>query len=606
VLSKAFLGVTAACARCHDHKFDAITQKDYYGLSAHLKRSRRAIVELDAFDAIARERAAAIAARRTVESRIAAAAAADPAADPAADSDPPFDPAAPANAFATPLPEGFTATGQAFARTPDELPRLEVRGDRVLTAPSGVATSRAAGEAFAGTLRSPSFTIASRFLHERVRGKGIARIIIDGYHLDEHNALLFEGFLKPVDSPAAFVTLTWDLDRYRGHRAHLEWVDGGPGFVEIDWIATGADPAAPAASDAEPVAVVLADADRAELAAALARRPPEPVRILAIDEGTPWAEFVRVRGNPATPGDAVEPGLVASLDASLDSAGVEPATDRLSLARRIASPDHPLTARVMANRAWHHLLGRGIVESVDDFGALGTPPSDPGLLDHLADRFRRDWSVKRLVRSIVLSSTYAMSSRVDPPADSLDPRNEIPHRSSLRRLRAEQLRDAMLAIAGRLDATAGGSGVPTHLTEFMEGRGRPGASGPLDGAGRRSVYLEVRRNFPDPFLSSFDLPIPTSPVGRRNRSNVPGQALAMLNSPLVHAMAAAWGERVATEPGTAAERAGRMVERAFGRTARPDELAAMVAFLGGDSPDARSFGELAHVLFNAKEFLVLD
>jgi hypothetical protein len=172
----------------------------------------------------------------------------------------------------------------------------------------------------------------------------------------------------------------------------------------------------------------------------------------------------------------------------------------------------------------------------------------------------------------------------------------------------------MLVLAGCLDPTAGGPGGATHLTEFMDGRGRPGASGPVDGGGRRSVYLEVRRNFPDPFLSSFDLPIPTSPVGRRNRSNVPGQALAMLNAPLVHEMARLWGERVAAEPGTVAERASGMVERAFARPARPDELERMVAFVQEDAasrgvpdaPDAAAFAGLAHVLFNAKEFLVLD
>jgi cytochrome c553 len=604
VLGKAFMGVTAACARCHDHKFDAITQRDYYGLSAHLKRSRRAIVELDPGGAIEAERGAAIAGRRSVEARLLA------AAGGPSDGDPKLGTTAPSTDFASPLPEGYTATGQAFARDADELPRLEPQGDRVRTAPSGIATSRAAGDAFAGTLRSPSFAIERRYLHQRVRGLGTARILIDGYHLDEWNPLLFEDFLKRFDSPEAFMTLTWDLGRFEGRRAYLEWVDGGPGFVEVDWIATGDDSTAPPAGDPEAVAIAISDADRGELEASLSRRGPDPIRILAIDDGTPWAEFVRLRGDPAAPGEPVGPSHVASLDGP-DAA---PAADRLSLARRIASPDHPLVARVFANRAWHHLLGRGLVESVDDFGALGTPPTDPELLDHLADRFRGDWSVKNLVRSIVLSSTYAMSARAEPLADELDPRNGLPHRANLRRLPAEALRDSMLVLAGCLDPTAGGPGVATHLTEFMDGRGRPGASGPVDGGGRRSVYLEVRRNFPDPFLSSFDLPIPTSPVGRRNRSNVPGQALAMLNAPLVHEMARLWGERVAAEPGTVAERASGMVERAFARPARPDELERMVAFVQEDAasrgvpdaPDAAAFAGLAHVLFNAKEFLVLD
>lgn len=256
----------------------------------------------------------------------------------------------------------------------------------------------------------------------------------------------------------------------------------------------------------------------------------------------------------------------------------------------------------MANRVWHHLLGRGLVPTVDDFGALGTPPANPALLDHLADRFRRNWSVKSLIRSIVLSSTYAMSIAGDARAAAIDPLNAIPHRANLRRLDAESIRDSMLVLADRLDETVGGPSVPVHLTDFMTGRGRPGTNGPLDGAGRRSLYLEVRRNFPDSFLQAFDLPVPTTTIGRRTRSNVPAQGLAMLNAPFVEAMAEAFGARIEADAASPDDGVRAMFLEAFGRPATEAEIRSCREFLGS-SPDASNWSELAHVVFNAKEFL---
>ncbi len=602
VLSKAFLGVTASCARCHDHKFDAITQADYYGLSAHLKVARRAIVELDPHGEIARAREESLLARRTLERSILADAA---LRAESRDDDPAEAGLELLEDFATPLPQGFSATGLAFARSIEELPLLEIDAESVRTAPIGLASSRAPGERFAGTLRSPSFEIVHRHLHQRIRGKGTARVIVDGYFLDERNALLFEGFKRGIDSPQAFVTASWDLDRYRGHRAYLEWIDEGEGFLEIDWVATSDDASPPPIPEETIVAVESTAQQRAALSAAGTGQSPSPVRVLATEDGTPWVEHVRLRGDPRRRGEPVGPGHLASLDGD----AARPA-DRLALAQRMIEPDHPLTARVMANRIWHHLLGRGIVESVDDFGALGSPPSDPALLDHLADRLRADWSIKRLVRAIVLSNTYAMSIAGDPRGEAIDPLNEIPHRANLRRLDAESLRDALIVLSGRFDPAMGGPGIPTHLTEFMDGRGRPGQSGPLDGAGRRSVYLEVRRNFPDPFLQAFDLPIPTTTIGRRNRSNVPAQALAMLNAPLVHLVADAWGARIAAMPADDAARLSRMFEESLGRPPRSEESEACLAFLGSeraigvDAPEA--WAALAHVLLNTKEFLFLQ
>jgi hypothetical protein len=445
-----------------------------------------------------------------------------------------------------------------------------------------------------------------------MRGQGTVRVIVDGYHLDEHNALLFEGHRRTLDH-RDFAVATWDLGRYRGHRAYVEWVDEGKGSLEVDWLAASDEEAVEIADAATDGPQVGDEGDHRTWIALLAQPMPEPTRYLGMVDGSPWPEFVRTRGVTNLLGEPAPAGLITSVDGEALGAS-EGRVDRLVMARRIVDPNHPLTARVMANRIWHHLMGRGIVTSVDDFGALGAPPTDPHLLDHLADRFRSDWSVKRLVRAIMLSNTYAMSSRLRPEVASIDPTNALHHRAELRRLDAESLRDAMLAIAGRLDPTAGGPGVPTHLNEFMDGRGRPGASGPVDGAGRRSVYLEVRRNFPDPFLVAFDMPIPTTTVGKRNRSNVPGQALALLNAPFVHAISGDWAERVATSDGSVGERVAGMFEAAFGRSASEAERVRGEAFVraeviarGGEGePAAEDWAALAHVLFNAKEFLFVD
>jgi hypothetical protein len=251
---------------------------------------------------------------------------------------------------------------------------------------------------------------------------------------------------------------------------------------------------------------------------------------------------------------------------------------------------------------------------VDNFGVLGEAPTHPELLDFLADSFVRDgWSLKRLVRELVRSSTYRMASRGSPEADAADPQNLLLHRARLRRLEGEAIRDAMLAVSGRLDRSAFGPSVPVHLTPFLEGRGRPAKSGPLDGAGRRSVYQSVYRNFLNPFLLAFDTPIPFSTVGRRQVSNVPAQALILLNDPFVHQQAEVWADAVwAAEPANSG-RIVRMYRTAFARDPSRDEAVACLEFVVDQAArrkstpvDVRVWADLAHALFNAKDFIYLE
>jgi hypothetical protein len=254
------------------------------------------------------------------------------------------------------------------------------------------------------------------------------------------------------------------------------------------------------------------------------------------------------------------------------------------------------------------------VASVDNFGKLGELPTHPELLDYLADRFVRDgWSLKGLIRELVLSSTYGMSTQGDATPQAADSQNLLLHRMRLRRLEGEAIRDSILAVSGRLDETMYGPPIPIHLTPFLDGRGRPSSSGPMDGNGRRSIYLSVRRNFLNPMLMAFDTPIPFSTVGKRQVSNVPAQALILLNDPFVQQQAEVWAKKVCSEQGSAANRVQRMYQSAFGREPTSDEIAVCLDFVKEQSArhrttenDVKVWKDLAHTLFNTKEFIYVD
>jgi hypothetical protein len=212
-----------------------------------------------------------------------------------------------------------------------------------------------------------------------------------------------------------------------------------------------------------------------------------------------------------------------------------------------------------------------------------------------------------------LSSTYRMASRSDAKADEADPQNKLLHCMPVRRLEAECIRDSILAISGRIDEKMFGPSVPPHLTPFMQGRGRPANSGPLDGDGRRSIYLGVRRNFLNPMFLAFDYPIPFTTIGRRSVSNVPAQALTMMNNPFVVGESERWAKRVLSEKDRKpAQRIEKMYVACFGRTPSDTELKEALAFLEeqgkeyGKADDVRAWSDLCHVLMNVKEFIFLN
>jgi hypothetical protein len=255
---------------------------------------------------------------------------------------------------------------------------------------------------------------------------------------------------------------------------------------------------------------------------------------------------------------------------------------------------------------------------VDNFGVLGDKPSHPELLDYLAQRFVQDrWSIKRLIRTLVLSSTYQMSSSPSALAAERDPTNQLWHAMPVRRLPAESIRDAALKVSGQLDAKLFGPSVAMHITPFMQGRGKPTISGPMDGDRRRSIYVEVRRNFLSPLMLAFDSPIPFNTVGRRNVSNVPAQALILMNDPFFAEQSQSWAKRLLADEALSFEQRVREAYlMALSRASDDIELEQAQSFFATQGQalgianeqsfvDQRVWADYCHVLLNTKEFIFI-
>ncbi len=342
---------------------------------------------------------------------------------------------------------------------------------------------------------------------------------------------------------------------------------------------------------------------------------PAPAYALTMTEGTPENEHILIRGQHTKEGKVVPRRFLEAFDPGQDSLSLE-SSGRMELARQIASPQNPLTSRVIVNRLWHHHFGRGIVPTVDDFGHMGKTPSHPELLDWLATELMKNgWSLKHMHRVMLLSNTYQMTSDLsDSKIEKLDPENLLLHRMNLQRLEGEAIRDGILLISGHLNTAQYGPSVLPHLTPFMEGRGRPGSSGPLDGSGRRSIYINVRRNFLTPMFLAFDFPTPFTTMGSRSVSNVPAQALTLMNNEFVIQQAKFWSESVLKEIPNEAEQASTqrinaLYETALSRLPTEQEIQIAQEFVsaqskeyGTDDNHPNAWADLCHVMFNLKEF----
>ncbi len=250
-------------------------------------------------------------------------------------------------------------------------------------------------------------------------------------------------------------------------------------------------------------------------------------RVPGLDETTGRTQSLFVRGNHKNPAEEVPRRFLEAIDPT-PYRGSD--SGRLRLANDLLRDDNPLTRRVIVNRIWHHLFGRGIVATPDNFGRLGQRPSHPELLDWLAARLVEDgWSLKKAIRLIVTSKTWQLSPHASEDAAEKDPENIYLSRANVRRMEAEVIRDSLLSVSGRLNRDLFGN--------------------PVDGnSPRRSIYVRVIRNSLDAFLRAFDFPEPFSATGRRDVTNVPAQSLTMMNDPRVSEYASAFAAKLLDDP----------------------------------------------------------
>jgi mono/diheme cytochrome c family protein len=333
---------------------------------------------------------------------------------------------------------------------------------------------------------------------------------------------------------------------------------------------------------------------RKELAKFDADRPTLPEGMSARDMG-PVAAPTKLPKS----GAVVEPGVPSIFDTNPlpVTAGKATTGRRTALADWLTRPENPLTARVAVNRVWQQHFGRGLVATSSDFGHLGETPSHPELLDWLTKQFvDGGWHFKQLHREIVLSQAYRQSVADSPAAVRTDPENRLISHAVTRRLEAEQVRDGLLAVTGKLDLAAGGPSAA--------------ASEP-----RRTVYTKVKRNTRDPLLDLFDVPESFTSTSQRNVTTTPMQALLMVNSPFMLRQAEALATRLRKEhPADETARLDAAYRLTFARPPTDAERRRAVAFLdeqakrltAGKDGRAAAWTDLCHVLLNANEFLYVD
>jgi hypothetical protein len=501
-VGKAFLGLTLGCARCHDHKFDPIPQRDYYALAGIFSSTEsvtRAEWGVWSWPAVAT------------------------------------------------LPE-----------TPQARTHREAR----------LAKHQQALAKLKADQQDASRRIAEIDL--RLQGKGN-----DG---------------RPLD-PATRAALEKEKREREAHRAGL-----GPQIEHAEFFA-----------------------------------PAVPVAFAVRDRPDPGDMRITIRGNAHSLGDEVPRGFIRAVSRAM----VMPASlaipsresGRRELAEWLARGDNPLTARLAVNRIWQRLFGEGLVRSVDYFGERGERPTHPALLDALAVRFvAGGWSQKRLIRALVLSRTYAMSSTPDRHAEAIDPENRLLWRMNRRRLDAEALRDAMLAAAGTLAARPGGPGLPLEYPENTGGLAKGGVNPPFFHLARfrpeqeyvRTVYLPIIRSGPQPgpadVRNVFDFTQPGEVAGQRAVTTVPTQALFLLNARFVKHRAEELARRITADAADDAARLERLWFRAFNRPITPPERTECLGFLAGireldpkgepAARELRAWAELCHAVLASNEFLM--
>lgn len=368
----------------------------------------------------------------------------------------------------------------------------------------------------------------------------------------------------------------------------------------------------------EPDFKTLFDQTDAKLKDVEGRRKPSPAIHALWDRGEPSPTYILRRGDYKKFGREVGPGVLSVLTDGKTPLAIAPPWDgakqsgrRLAFAKWLAEPNHPLTARVLVNRLWRHHFGAGIVTTLDNFGKTGSPSSHPELLDQLAREFvRGEFSMKRMHRQMTASATYRQSSLANETAERIDPYNTLLSRMPLKRLEAESLRDALLAVSGKLDDRQFG---PADQVS------QAGSGMVSDTGTRRTIYVLQRRTTILTLLEDFDLPAMSPNCVDRPISTVAPQALHLMNSKGIHEWADAYASRVRSlsneDPARRIETAWQLALSRLPTSEERETAAAMLAELtthwsqqpaDAMSPADHALVNFCHALFNSAEFLMVD
>lgn len=575
-VTRSLLGLTVSCARCHDHKFDPIPQRDYYSLTAAYNGANwtieRPLASPEALEAVARWEKA-VADHRTR------------------------------------LGQLIQSEGQRQGR--EELPRI---GAYLLAAWKLRVLAQhkvAFNEAEVARREGLQPFFLSRWVKALGAGKPLP--LLTDWHTAAESAariaVVKDGQVEPpvelvrqtdrlqtdvVEALQVLQRVEREASEKKAKPSALSAAQQAilKGFLQNDgaiFKVTGKD-VVPLLS---PPLRTQHDQLQAELDRLLRTQPPTPAKAPSVSGGGEPMQ-VNLRGDPEHLGEPAAPGFLQVLSARGRPGNAAGRFTRLDLAHAIASRDNPLTARVYVNRIWHYHFGRGLVGTLSNFGQVGDRPTHPELLDTLAVRFMdAGWSTKWLHREIMLSAAYRVSGDSDPANGEKDADNHYLWRMTPRRLDFEAWRDAMLAVSGKLVPHLGGPPLADGKQLHPEAPAH----------GRRTLYCFISRFKPNPTLTLFDFPEPNVTSERRNVTTIPQQQLFALNSPFTLSLAKAFAERLRNEEHGDEARLRLAWRLAFGRLPTEKEVTLSLAFLR--SAD-RSWEQLCHALLMTNEFAFVN
>ncbi|HSI65484.1 MAG TPA: PSD1 and planctomycete cytochrome C domain-containing protein, partial [Candidatus Saccharimonadia bacterium] len=549
-LGKAFMGMTIGCARCHDHKFDPFSQEDYYAMAAIFRSTK----------SLADEKMGAI--KFWYEHSL----------------------ATPADLEAKKKHEDDVKAQRAKITKYNSDTRTALKADLQRQAADYLAASvelpddpdfkEVEAVAAKHGLRARYLLTCRQYLARATESEFFEKWNAFAKAGDTDGARKHYGKLFSDATKALAAAKKKDPKAVKPTEpecvaAHDALNDAAGFLVMPDKDAHAFDQ------------TMLADVEQMQSALMeMEDKTPDPPSLMGVADGAVTRTLpIHIRGSYLTLGKEIERGFPKVMRVSFTKP-VFPAkqSGRLELARWMASTEHPLTARVMANRIWRWHFGRGIVGTPDNFGILGDKPSHPALLDWLARNFMENgWSVKDMHRVLMKSSVYQMASMhpsAGQPSSSpdpalVDPENKLLWRANLQRLEAEQIRDALLASSGSLSLEMGGKTVPLRNREFVFNHTSKDAT--TYESPRRALYLPIIRNNLYDLLEQFDFPDPTMPTGSRNATVVAPQALIMLNSPLAMKSAEKLATKLLEQNSSDTVRVQSAYEALYARTATPQE-----------------------------------